>query len=247
MTTDMVLIDLFERIAASKGAAAFINTLEINQWPSDLVMAIKSHRILEKASSAKSAICPGCERSCMMPVNTLTNQSNITTAFIVCDKESGINRVPISLDQIDQWQASGYLLAKLIAKLLDLPVPINSLNPTGWEIGIMRGSQHSSYLTLTDDIKLLIQSTGKQFSLIELISFANGSFKIDKTKIMRAVNKPATSAGFVESITQRRKRIQKRVNALANQGHKNPIQIVAKEEGITPRRIHQLLEKNNKS
>lgn len=243
MTADMVLIELLERIAANNGAAAFISTQEVNQWPSDLVTAIKSHRILEKASSAKSAICPGCERSCTMLVNTLTNQSNITTTFIVCDKESGINRVPISLNQIEQWQASGYLLAKLIAKLLDLPVPINSLNPTGWEIGIMRGSQHSSYLTLTNDIKLLIQSTGNQFSLIELISFANGSFKIDKAKIMRAVNKPATSAGNIESAIQRRKRLQKRINTLANNGHKNPIQIVAKEEGVTSRRIHQLLEK----
>lgn len=245
MTADMVLIELLECIAASKGAAAFINTLEINQWPSDLVTAIKFHRILEKASPAKSAICPGCERSCIMPVNTLTNQSNITTAFIVCDKRSDINRVSISLDHIDQWQASGYLLAKLIAKLLDLPIPVNSLNTTGWEIGIMRGSQHSSYLTLTDDIKLLIQSTGNQFSLIELIKFVNGAFKIDKNKIIRAIDKPATSAGSIKSATQRRKEIKKRIAYFKSKGHKNFIKLVAEEMGITPGRIHQMLKKND--
>lgn len=247
MISDMVLIALFERIAASKGSTVFISALEINEWPLDLVAAIKSSRILEKAPPAKSVTCPGCERSCIMPVNTLTNQSNITTAFIVCDKRSDINRVSLSLDHIEQWQASGYSLAKLIAKLLDLPTPVNSLNPAGWEIGVMRGQKHSSHLTLTTDITILIQSTGHQFSLIELITFVNGTFKIDQSKIIRAVDKPATAAGSIESAAQRRKRIQKSVNTLANKGHKNPIQIVAKEEGISARRIHQILEKNDKN
>ncbi|MEO8400739.1 MAG: hypothetical protein ABI597_02945 [Gammaproteobacteria bacterium] len=245
MTADMVLIELLERIAASKGAAAFINTLEINEWPSDLVTAIKSDRMLEKASPAKSAICPGCERSCVMPVNTLINQLNITTAFIVCDKRSDINRVSISLNHIEQWQASGYLLTKIIAKLLDLPMPVNSLNPIGWEIGVMRGLKHSSHLTLTEDIKLLIQSTGHQFSIIELITLVNGSFKIDKPKIIRAIDKPAAAAGSIESATQRRKEIKKRIAYLKSKGHKNYIKLVAEEMGVTPGRIHQMLKKND--
>jgi hypothetical protein len=115
MTPDAALIELLKRVGARRGTL-FISDQELNTWPSIAVVAMKSQGLITKTRVAKSALCPGCERQCVMPVRILT-ETNCSDAFIICDKRSDINRVMISIDQLEQWQVSGFLIAELLARL----------------------------------------------------------------------------------------------------------------------------------
>jgi hypothetical protein len=61
-------------------------------------------KLLAKAHPAKSVICPGCERGCIMPVRMLTRANDAAVSFVVCDKRADINRVPIRSNVLKQWR-----------------------------------------------------------------------------------------------------------------------------------------------
>ena len=61
-------------------------------------------KLLAKAHSAKSVICPGCERGFIMPVRMLTRANDAAVSFVVCDKRADINRVPICSNLLKQWR-----------------------------------------------------------------------------------------------------------------------------------------------
>jgi hypothetical protein len=63
------LIELLDRVDANHGAAVLVNDDELRQWPSEAVKAMKSQKLVTKASVG-SAICLGCEHECVMPVHT---------------------------------------------------------------------------------------------------------------------------------------------------------------------------------
>jgi hypothetical protein len=242
MMPQAVLIEILERIGANNGAATFISNQELSEWPSDLITSMKSHGLITSAPPATNTVCPGCERSCFMPV---VYQINAPTAFIVCDKRSDTNRVSIPPDHIERWQASGCSLSKLLAKLLELPVPVtNTSNSCRWEIGVFRGSKHSNHLVLTADSKLVMLATGHQLALDELLTYVNGTFKIDRRKIIRAVDNPALGGGDTESFSQRQKRIKDRVATLKRSGIKAFLKKVAAEEGVCVSRIKQIVYDN---
>ena len=63
--------------------------------------AMKSHKLLVKASPATTVVCPGCEQECTMPVHTVSAGTGEAASFIVCDKRNDINRVAVSARRLD--------------------------------------------------------------------------------------------------------------------------------------------------
>src|SRR3981081_3455729 len=104
MTPQATLIELLARLGAVNGAAVLVSDEELSQWPAAAVAAMKSQKLLARARPASSVVCPGCERACVMPVHTLPRASGTAASFIVCDKRSDINRVPVSPDRLMQWR-----------------------------------------------------------------------------------------------------------------------------------------------
>lgn len=245
MTPDITLIELLERIGANNGAPVFINNNELSEWPQDLVITIKSCGLITQAPPATNITCPGCEKSCTMLVNCITNQANLTSAFIICDKRNDINRVPIPIESMQQWQASGYYTAKMVSKLLDLSSPVTSTENSFWNLGVFRGSKHSSHLLLSANGKLKLLTAGHEINLEEIISFSNKAIKIDKLKIIHATNNPISGAGNVESATERKLRLQKRVSDLKFKGVKSFLKQTAEEEGISVSRLKQIINNKN--
>ncbi|SFM68525.1 hypothetical protein SAMN05421721_12310 [Ectothiorhodospira mobilis] len=88
MTPQAVLTELLDRIAASNGAPVLIGADELADWPADAVAALQSQGVITRARPAVSAVCPGCERECAMPVYTPPGTGQATGAFIVCNKRS---------------------------------------------------------------------------------------------------------------------------------------------------------------
>jgi len=69
-----VLSELFERLCACDGGTVLVSADEIRRWPREAVMAMKKQRLIVKGRPAASAICPGCEHECVMPVHTVSTR-----------------------------------------------------------------------------------------------------------------------------------------------------------------------------
>jgi len=243
MNPEGALIELLGRVGAQKGAAILISDHELNGWPADAVTAVKKSGLLVKSSPATSVVCPGCERECVMPVHVLTNPGNEPRAFIVCDKRSDINRVPVPVGDLAQWQVSGESIAALLANLLDLHRSgTGDTDAARWEVGLLKGKKHSSHVVLTADNGLTLNLAGHYIELTEVLSLEGDVFKADKRRLARLVDQPVAGAGDTESATQRRERLKRRVDELKAKGVKAFLKTVSEEEGISVTRVKQLLQ-----
>src|SRR5688572_1009693 len=95
MTPEQVFADLMARVGAHPDSVVLVNEQDLADWPPDVVAALRAQGLLRKARDAASAVCPGCEQQCIMPVNTVKDETSRRGSFVVCDKRSDINRVPI--------------------------------------------------------------------------------------------------------------------------------------------------------
>lgn len=245
MTPDYALIELIERLGARHGAAVLVSEHELTSWASEAVAAMKSQGLLRKARPSASAVCPGCERECTMPVQILTEDED-TDAFIVCDKRSDINRVPISITNLEQWQISGDSVADLLAKLLGINRSCGfGTDAARWEIGLLKVTKHSGHLVFTADGKLTLSLAGHCIALVEILSLDIKTLTVDKRKLTYLVDHPTAGGGDLESAAQRRERLKKRVRTLKDKGIKAFLKTVAVEEGISVSRLKQLLQEEN--
>ncbi len=242
MTPYAALRELLARAGASKSAAVLISEEELDNWPSAVVAAMKAKKLLVKTRPAVSAVCPGCEQECVMPVHTPLDGSRTPRPFIVCDKRSDINRVGVPIGRLEQWQASGTLIADLIVGLLGLPRPDSNDSSAGrWEIGVFKGAKYSSHLVLLADGRLTLNLAGHSIELAEVLTPESNGFKLDKGRLVRLVDRPVAGAGDPESAVERRARLKKRVQAEKAKGTKAFLKTVAEAEHISVSRLKQLL------
>jgi hypothetical protein len=194
MTPEDALIELWGRVGASKDAAILVNDEELRQWPDAAVKAMKSQKLIIKARPASSALCPGCERNCVMPVHSLPVKVGASELFVVCDKRSDINRVVIPAARLAQWQSSADLVCRFVATSLGLHPSNRQTRVTGlWEIGIAFGDKRRQMLCLKADVTLAMVAGNNSVPLVELIEYHEGGYSLDGSKIRQLVDS-ATAA-----------------------------------------------------
>jgi hypothetical protein len=209
MTPEATLVELLERVGTRHGAAVVVSDHELSEWPIAVVAAMKSQGLLTKARPAASAACPGCERECVMTVHVLTDKARGVEAFIVCDKRSDINRVPVPISHLEQWQASGDSIADLLAGLLGLHRSgASGTDAARWEVGMLKGAKHSSHLVLIADGTLTLSMAGHSIALAEVLVLEGKVFKVDRRTLNHLVDHPVAGAGDVESAAQRRGKVK---------------------------------------
>lgn len=189
-----VLIELLDRVGANQGAAILVTDDELRQWPSEAVKAIKSQKLVTRARPATSAICPGCEEQCVMPVHTPLAAAGSEASFIVCDKRCDINRVPVSASRLIHWQCNADLVCGFIAARLGLRrSDREAANADLWEIGVATGNKRSQMLCLQADGGLTLVVGGNRVPLAELITFCDGQYSLDGDIIRRMVDAATTA------------------------------------------------------
>jgi hypothetical protein len=241
MTPEAALIELLARVGAGTGAEVLVSAEEMGHWPPVAVATMKAQRVLTRARPAVSVVCPGCEQQCVMAVQTQRDGLRRLSSFVVCDKRSDINRVPVPVGNLEQWQASGAAIADLVARLLDVRRPSGDEAKAGrWEIGMFRGAKHSSHLVLLRDRELTLSLAGHSIALVDLLEMKGDRLAIDRRMLMRCVDHPVAGAGDAESAAERRARIKARVRAEKARGTKAFLKVVAQEESISVTRLKQL-------
>ena len=194
MTPEAVLVELLAWLGARNGEAVFVSAEEVSQWSPAAVAALKVQKLLAKARPAKSTICPGCERACVMPVQTVSWGAGDLASFIVCDKRSDINRVPVSNALITQWRCDLKAVCGFIAKSLGIRRSEQRAANTGlWEIGMARGDKRSQMLCLQVDGGLALATGTSTVPLAELVSFCDGEYSVDGAVIRELVDSATTA------------------------------------------------------
>jgi hypothetical protein len=194
MTPEAALIELLARVGAVSGATVLVSDEELRQWPAAAVAALKSQKLIAKSQPATSVVCPGCERACVMPVHNLTRANGAAASFVVCDKRSDINRVPISSDFLKQWRCSAEAVCQFIAKSLRLRRSEQGpANATVLNIGIARGYKRSQMIALQLNVSLTLVAGNNAVPLAELVDFGDGKFSVDSTMIRQLVDAATTA------------------------------------------------------
>jgi hypothetical protein len=195
MTPEAALVELLARVGASEDAAALLSNHELNQWPDNAVTAMKTQRLLMKAPPANSAICPGCERDCVMPVQIRIHPSHGAAPFINCDKRSDVSRVLVPVERLEQWRCTtdavcGFVAASLEVRRSD---KCRLASADFLEIGMVSGGKRCQMLSLQIRGELMLAAGGNVVPLAELVAYRSGGYSLDRVKVGRLVDTAATA------------------------------------------------------
>ena len=217
MRPETILIELVDRVGASRSRSVRIHSRELACWPGDSVAALKSQRIIRKTRPASSTVCPGCEQQCVMPVHTVLSpcspsgrRTSPTSSFVVCDKRSDINRVPVETDRLTQWQCSTDSVCDFVSDCLGLRRSGKRIDRAGlMEIGMASGDKRHQILCLrTDDQELELVAGSGAIRLAEVLEFRQGRYGLKKTQVRRLVD-ASTTAGPRYTSSQARREARK--------------------------------------
>ena len=203
-----VLLELLGRVGACQDTAIFINDEELHQWPMAAGKAIKSQKLIVKTRPASSAICPGCESNCVMPVHPLPATTGKAASFIVCDKRDDTNRVPVPAERLIQWQCNADLVCRFVAASLGLRSPARKADSNGRrEIGIVSGDKRSQMFCLEVSGTLTLVAGNSKVPLAEFIEFREGTYMLDAAQIRRLADASTTADdGYTPSKARREAR-----------------------------------------
>jgi hypothetical protein len=186
MTPIDALIELLERMGANNGTVVSVSEEELSQWPATAVSAMKAQKLLSKARQAVSVLCPGCERECVMPVQTVTGAPRSAASFIVCDKRSDINRVPVKAERLRQWRCDADAIRAFLASSLGLRLSNQVEVSHGIrKIGMVAGEKRSQMLSLrtAGDLSLIVGDSA--IPLSEVLRYRDGEYSVDQPSISR--------------------------------------------------------------
>jgi hypothetical protein len=195
MTPETALIELLGRVGARLGEAVTVSTEELNKWPAAAVSALKSQGLLLKARPAKSAVCLGCEQECSMPVHTVRHPNvTVATSFVVCDKRSDINRVPIPTARLALWRCDAQAVCGFVASSLGLQLSTVQATEVGLlPIGMVQGNKRTQMLCLRVHGHLALVVAAHAMPLTDVIGYASDSFTIDQAVIRQMVDAATTA------------------------------------------------------
>jgi len=252
VTPATALRELLARLAASRGTAVYVNQSELAEWPPDLVGELKRQQILAPASPATSAVCPGCERACAMPVDVVPADDGGcgVAAFIVCDRRNDINRVEVPIRAVERWRATGEHLADCISRLLHLESrPHGADSNNRWAIGMLEGRKHKDRLALhAGDCSLTLSVAGHAIALEEVLTFKSQAIRLDRSALLQCVDQPTGKvAAESESAESRYTRLLALVDKWRRKNPRKFLQAAADEEGISVFALRQVIYRKPKA
>ena len=195
MTPQAALVELLARVGASQDAAVLLSHHELKQWPEAAVAALKAQRLLTKAQPATSAICPGCERDCVMPVYNRIHPSHGPLSFIDCDKRSDISRVAVPVDRLEQWRCTADAVRGFVAVSLGLRQSDKRRLASAdfLEIGIATGDKRSQMLCLQTGGELMLMAGGNTVALADVVAYRDGAYSLESARVGQLVDAATTA------------------------------------------------------
>lgn len=208
MTPLEALLELLERVGASRGAAALVSDEELSHWPAEAVRELKSQKLLVRASPAGTVVCPGCERECTMPVHTVTDGKGKADSFIVCDKRDDISRVEVPAQRLRQWRYGAEAVGRFVAQCLGLRPESQRKTEAGlWELGPVMGKKRSQMVCLRAGERLELVAGENTVPVAERVRYGAEGYSVDGEAIWQLVDMAtAGDPRYTPSVAQREAR-----------------------------------------
>jgi hypothetical protein len=124
-----------------------------------------------------------------MPVHTVPAGPRGTASFVVCDKRSDINRVPVSANRLMQWRCDADAVCGFIAASLGLRRSDQHRADAGLlNIGMASGDKRSQMLSLRGDGELALVAANNAVPLAEFVGYRDGEYSVDGATIRQLVD-----------------------------------------------------------
>jgi hypothetical protein len=189
MTPLDALLELLERVGASRDTAALVSEKELSRWPAGAVRELKAKNLLQRASPAVSVVCPGCEQECVMPVHTPHSGAGTAASFVVCDKRDDINRVAVSAERLRQWRCGAEAVGAFVAQSLGLrPGSQRKAGAGLWELGLVMGKRRNQMVCLGENGALELVAGQNAVPLVEIVRFGADGYSVDSEAIRQLVD-----------------------------------------------------------
>ena len=245
LTAGEALAELLARLGAAPGRALALSGDELQHWPGDAVVALRAHGALRPGKPGDTAVCPGCERACVMPVQQRQRPGRPAAAFVVCDKRDDIGRVPLEPAHLERWRIDSQTLGDALAGLLGAgachPVPAAQF---AFRLGVVTGAADKAAVQLRfdDQGRAMLDVAGHGVELAAVLAFQGGRLVLDTRHLGRCADAPAGGAALAaETPAQRTARLQARKAALQQRGVKAFLPVLAEEEGVSVSMVKRIL------
>jgi hypothetical protein len=215
MTPLDALLELLERVGASRDAAALVSEEELSRWPAEAVREMKSQKLLVRGSPATSVVCPGCEQECTMQVYTLPSGTGKAASFVICDKRDDINRVPVAAERLRQWRCGTETVGAFVAQFLGVRADRQRKVDAGlWELGLATGKKRSQTVCLRMGEQLELVAGQNAIPLTELVRFEADGYSVDREAIRQLADAATTGDPRYTPSNVRREERKQRTQAL---------------------------------
>lgn len=192
MTPEAALTELLARLGANNGAPVMVNDEELGEWPAAAIAAMKAHKLLVKARSAASVVCPGCEQQCVMPVHTPSGP-RVPVSFVVCDKRDDISRVLVDPARLTQWRCDGKAVCTFVAESLGLRQRDYEPAEGLLTIGMATGKKRRQMVCLRPAGEPTLVVASIATPLAELIEYHTGAYRVDNEAVGALVDSATTA------------------------------------------------------
>ena len=178
---------------------------QVQRWPKGAIETFQDAGWLKAADLAETVECPGCEESCLMPVEVFPggDQQSIR-AFVACE-DRNFGRVTISADRLQQWRLTLGQVARWIADTLSLRFTGNRLDGGNLlELGLTSGEKRTQMLCLNTASDLTLVAGSNHVPLVDTVQFIDGALSLDADMIRQLVDSSTTGDARYTPNTARR-------------------------------------------
>jgi hypothetical protein len=221
MNTDSLLQEILTRLEDSQGQPVMFSWDEVKGWPEGTLESLKAAGMLRRAPHAKSLECDGCEENCNMPVHVFPAEGKRPArAFISCDKRDDVSRVPVDMRRLEQWQITGGLLAKAVARLLGfMEPPQEDTAGKEWKLGLLKDNEQQGEVKLAIENGVSLTVAHQNIPLFNVLALNQRGLKADKDALLRLAEAPTRQPVSGMGSPEWRKQTAK---AAANARHNQP-------------------------
>lgn len=235
------LADLLARLEAAGGASLPIAADELEAWPAALAEALRAQGAIERAPTATSVVCPGCERACVMPVDVRQAAGRQAVAFVACDKRADMGRVLLPLSLLDGWQMTPRTLAQALAGGAGAAT-VQAI-ASGWRVCRVAGAVGRTDVLLNYVGGVLyIGVAGHALPLADVLSWDGKRLELDVRTLARAADAPVGGLP-PEGADARAARLRRRKAELKQAGVPGFLKRIAAEEGLSRTRVKQIIDR----
>jgi hypothetical protein len=192
---------LLKRVAEAAPNSAVFDADELAEWPGGVVDALFHAGLLQGAPRATEVFCDGCEWRCLKPVVVRTTPNGARPrAFVHCDEEPDLGRIPVPLERLRRYRASVTMIAALAARSLGLDPSAKADRDGSITLGSLGGRHGRRVLRIAPNAGRLLLHVGSQaIELSAVVLWEGRTVRADRGAIQKLVDQRAERASAAVS------------------------------------------------